>query len=299
MKLNLRHGPTKAELIGAAVSWIEDYGIDGIRLDTADCLDMDFLAELGAACRARKGDFWLMGEIVGGDYRRWAGFAGGAGDPPLDSATNYKCYKGLWSSHVDANYFEIAYSLKRQFGEGGIYRGLSLYAFADNHDVDRVASKLSRSEQLYPLYCLLFAMPGAPSVYYGSERGAEAKKEAGSDWSLRPSIGEALAAGRQADLEAAIARLAALRSSSLALRRGDYRELLVASELLAFERRAGEDRAVVAVNAAPRPAAIELRIGGGDSAWRDALNGNEIYRAAGGTLKLDVPRTWARVLVPV
>ena len=73
VKLNLRDEATKAELIGAALSWIDDYGIDGLRLDAADCLDMGFLAELAGACRARKPDFWLMGEVVGGDYRRWAG----------------------------------------------------------------------------------------------------------------------------------------------------------------------------------------------------------------------------------
>jgi cyclomaltodextrinase len=298
VKLDLRDQETKAELIGAALSWIDDYGIDGIRLDTADCLDMDFLRELAAACRGRKGDFWLMGEVVAGDYRRWAGATRGRGDGPLDSVTNYECYKGLWSSQVDANYFEIAWSLKRQFGEGGIYRGMSLYSFADNHDVDRVASKLPKEEQLYPLYCLLFTMPGIPSVYYGSERGARAKKENGSDWSLRPSIDEALAAGAQADLEAAIARLAALRRSLRALRAGGYRELAVASQSLVFERAADGERAVVAVNGSGAATSVEATIGGADGLWKDALNDGAAYRAAGGTLRFDVPKTWARILVP-
>jgi cyclomaltodextrinase / maltogenic alpha-amylase / neopullulanase len=290
VKLDLRDRETKAELIGAALSWIDDYGIDGIRLDTADCLDMDFLRELAAACRGRKGDFWLMGEVVGGDYRKWTAV--------LDSVTNYECYKGLWSSQADANYFEIAWSLKRQFGEGGIYRGLSLYSFADNHDVDRVASKLPKEEQLYPLYCLLFTMPGIPSVYYGSERGAKAKKEGGSDWNLRPSIDEALAAGAQVDLEAAIARLAALRLSSRALRAGGYRELAVASQSLVFERSACGERAVVAVNGSGAATTAEATVGGADGPWKDALNDGAAYRAEGGVLRFDVPKTWARVLVP-
>ena len=294
VKLNLRDGPTRSELIGAAISWIEDYGIDGIRLDTADCLDMLFLAELSAACRSRKADFWLMGEVVGGDYRKWTG---PAGEGILDSITNYECYKGLWSSQVDANYFEIAWSLKRQFGEAGIYRGLSLYSFADNHDVDRVASKLAKAEQLYPLYCLLFTMPGIPSVYYGSERGALGTKEAHSDWALRPTIGEALASGGNRDLEAAISRLAGLRRSSRALKEGAYRELAVASTSLAFERSADGERMVVAVNGGASATTVEARVGG-DGLWRDALNEGESYRASGGKLKFDVPKTWARALAP-
>jgi cyclomaltodextrinase / maltogenic alpha-amylase / neopullulanase len=289
VKLDLGDPPTRHELIGAALSWIEDYGIDGVRLDAADCLDMGFLAELAGACKARKADFWLMGEVVGGDYGKWSGV--------LDSITNYECYKGLWSSQVDRNYFEIAWSLKRQFGEAGIYRGLPLYSFADNHDVDRVASKLAKAEQLYPLYCLLFTMPGIPSVYYGSERGALATKEAHSDWALRPTIGEALASGAQIDLEAAIARLARLRLSSRALKEGDYRELAVASTSIAFERAAGGERMVVAVNGGGSETRVEAQVGG-EGLWKDALNGGATYRAAGGSLRFDVPKTWARVLAP-
>jgi cyclomaltodextrinase / maltogenic alpha-amylase / neopullulanase len=304
-KLDLRNPEARSELVGAALSWIDDYGIDGIRLDACDCLDMDFLRELSAACRSRRADFWLMGEVVMGDYRRWAGRPEGAGSAGnaaasggmLDSITNYECYKGLWSSQVDANYFEIAWSLKRQFGEGGVYRGMPLYAFADNHDVDRVASKLEREEQLYPLYCLLFTMPGIPSVYYGSERGAKAMKGQDSDWPLRPTIDEALASGTQPDLERTIRSLAALRSSSRALRRGSYRELAVASTSLAFERESGGERAVVAVNGG-EATSVELPVGGADLTWKDALNGGVAYRASGGKLRIDLPKTWARVLVP-
>jgi glycosidase len=299
-KLNLRHEATKAELIGAALSWIEDFGIDGLRLDAADCLDPLFLEELSAACRASKSEFWLMGEMVGGDYRSLAGRralappAGRSG--PLDSTTNYECYKGLWSSLADANYFEIAYSLKRQFGEGGIYRGLTLYAFVDNHDVDRAASKLPREELLFPLYCLLFTMPGAPSVYYGSERGARATKVPGSDWPLRPSFEEAMGVGTRPDLERAIAALAALRKRLSPLRRGDYKEIMVSSLAMAFERASDGESAIVALNAAPSASRVELRVGGPDGLWRDELNGGEEFGSRGGVLRLELPRTWARVL---
>ena len=58
-----------------------------------------------------------------------------------------------------------------------MYKDLLLYNFVDNHDVDRVASKFSNKALLYPLYILLFTMPGIPSIYYGSEFGLDAKKE--------------------------------------------------------------------------------------------------------------------------
>ena len=71
-----------------------------------------------------------MGEIIHGDYSRWAC------PGMLDSVTNYECYKGLWSAHNSKNYFELAHSLNRQYGPEGIYRGIDLYNFADNHDVN-------------------------------------------------------------------------------------------------------------------------------------------------------------------
>ena len=133
VKLNLRNPEVKQHLFQAVQTWVREYGIDGLRLDVAESLDPDFLKELHAFCRSLRPDFWLMGEAVGGDYRRLVN------PEMLDSVTNYECYKGLYSSLVEKNYFEIAWSLNRQFGEGGLYRGLPLYNFADNHDVNRVA----------------------------------------------------------------------------------------------------------------------------------------------------------------
>jgi glycosidase len=93
--------------------------------------------------------------------------------------TNYESYKGLWSSLVDRNYFEIAYALNRQFGPGGMYRDLPLYNFVDNHDQDRVVDRLRRREHLRPLHGLLFTMPGVPSIYYGSEWAIEGRRRCG------------------------------------------------------------------------------------------------------------------------
>jgi len=291
-KLNLRDPDTKSRLIGAALSWIDDYGIDGLRLDTADCLDLDFIAELASACRARKSDFWLMGEVIHGDYRTWAG----AG--MLDSTTNYECWKGLWSSLNDKNYFEIAYALNRQFGPKGIYRHLPLYGFADNHDVDRAASTLKDKAHLYPLYCLLFTMPGPPSIYYGSEYGIEGKRTDTSDADLRPS-GDAYLNPPMSELAAAIRKLAALRTALPALRRGGYRELSVAHESFAFERSCAEGRVIVALNASDKPVTMELGAGMESGSLVDELEGGrESFRVEHGRARIEVHPRWARILTP-
>jgi len=299
VKLNLSNPALRAHLLQAAESWIRGFAIDGLRLDVAYLLDLDFLRALAARCRSLKPGFWLLGEVIHGDYRRWVG----AG--LLDSVTNYECYKGLYSSHNDRNYFEIAHTLDRQFGAGGLYRELPLYAFADNHDVDRVASLLREPEHLYPLYCLLFTIPGIPSIYYGSEWGLQGRKAPGSDRALRPSL-ELERMSRDAprpELAPAIGRLARIRSRSAALRYGGYRQLQVSHEQLAFLRHWQGEAALVAVNAAGQPARLELKTPAEARAaeaarWTDALDPSVSFAARGGTLEVEVPPRGARILSP-
>ncbi len=295
VRLNLHNPAVKNHLLEAVALWVREFDIDGLRLDAADCVDMGFLRELSSFSRNLRPDFWLLGEIIHGDYRQWAN------SETLDSVTNYECYKGLYSSLVDKNYFEIAYALNRQFGEGGIYRQLPLYNFADNHDVNRVASTLQDPAHLYPLYCLLYTMPGVPSIYYGSEWGLEGSKKPGDDSPLRPrlDLGSAPQTGRQPELNQTLSRLAEIRRNSPALRHGNYHQLAVNSEQLAFARQTEGDYVVVALNAAENPAPLEVTVpGGAGRVLRDMLNPGESFPISNqGKVKIDpIWPHWARIL---
>lgn len=87
--------------------WIDEFDIDGIRLDCADCLEFSFMEEMRRFVDARKKDFWLMGEVIHGDYSRYIS------PDKLNSVTNYELHKGLYSGHNDHNYFEIAHTIRR------------------------------------------------------------------------------------------------------------------------------------------------------------------------------------------
>ena len=290
VKLDLSNAGVREHLFGAVSSWIRDFDIDGLRLDAADVIDIGFQRDLAAMCRSLKSDFWLFGEVVAGDYRHWAGIGA------LDSVTNYEAYKGLWSSLVDRNYFEIAWSLNRQFGPDGLYRGMPLYNFADNHDSDRVASKLGDNRLLYPLYLLLFTMPGVPSIYYGSEWGMRAVRAKDDDSPLRPAIASPDGNGPPAEpaLAGVIERFAAVRAGSAALRQGVYRQLSVASEQFAFGRTEGCEEVVVMLNSADK--AVEMAVPAPrDGEWRDMLNGDTVT-ASDGTLRAKVYSDWGKVL---
>jgi cyclomaltodextrinase len=290
VKLNVSHPDVRGHLFGAVESWIRDFDIDGLRLDAADVLDLDFQRALAAFCRDLRPDFWLVGEVVHGNYRRWAN------PQTLDSVTNYETYKGLYSSLADHNYFEIAFALNREFGPNGLYRDLPLYNFTDNHDQDRVASKVSR-RALYPLHCLLFTMPGVPSIYYGSEWGLDAKRRPGDDSPVRPELEIATAAsgGSEPALAQTIARLARIRAESAALRYGGYRQLHVAAEQLAFARETDGQTVVVMLNSAEAAATVKVAAPR-DGEWRDLLDGSTVT-AEGGVLSAEVPPSWARMLV--
>ena len=295
VKLNLRNPAVKKHLFQAVEMWIQEFSLDGLRLDAADCMDIDFLKELGSLCRSIRSDFWLMGEVVHGDYRKWANAE------TLDSVTNYECFKGLYSSHVDRNYFEIAYTLNRQFGEVGLYCDIPLYNFADNHDVNRVASNLTNPAHLHTLYCLLFTMPGVPSIYYGSEWGMQAIKSNGDDKALRPHVDIATVSRTSPypDLSRTIARLARIRLSSQALKYGDYHQLSVGHEQFAFSRRTLEECVVVSVNASDKPASFRLAIPAGyGSHLVDLLNPGETFPVVDGHARIDpVWPCWARIMV--
>jgi glycosidase len=294
VRLNLNNPHVKEHLFGAVELWMREFNIDGLRLDTADCLDFGFMADLAAFCRRIRPDFWLMGEVIHGDYRKWAN------PHTLDSVTNYEVYKGLYSSLVDRNYFEIAYSLNRQFGQDGIYRDLPLYAFADNHDVNRVASNLANPAYLAPLYGLLFTIPGIPSIYYGSEWGLQGKKTNFSDQALRPTLDldEISRHAPQPGLPGMITRLASIRRRSPALQYGSYRQVWVDHQQFAFLRQAGSEQVITAVNSAETPATLRLDLPQTPSAGRlpDLLSPGEIFQSNNGKIAIELPPYSTRIL---
>ncbi len=270
VKLNLKNRETEEYLINAAKFWIDEFDIDGIRLDAADTLDFNFMKKLSVELKNKKQDFWLMGEVVHGDYRRWVNEGG------LDCTTNYECYKGLYSSHNDKNYFEIAYSLKREFGENGVYRDIPMYNFADNHDVDRVTTSINKKAHLYPLYTILFAMPGVPSVYYGSEWKIEGHKGGYNDLEIRP----ALEIGRmnseyETDLIGYIATLSKIKRQENTLKYGSYKEIFVKSEQFGFEREYQNETVNIMVNSSDNEVTVN-DIGIKNGKYYDLMKSEEI-----------------------
>lgn len=265
VKLNLRNEDVIQHIFSAIKGWVDEFDIDGLRLDVAYCLDHDFLRRLRSFCNDLKPDFFLVGETLHGDYNQLMN------DEMLHSVTNYECYKGLHSSFNSMNMFEINHSLLRQFGPENwtLYKGRHLLSFVDNHDVTRVASILQNPKHLPLIYALAFGMPGIPCVYYGSEWGTQARKEEG-DPALRPSFD----APQWNELTDFIAKLAKAKKTSKALQYGNFTSTVLTNGQCVFQREWEGERVYVAVNAADSPFYAGFDAGAGEAT--DLISGEKI-----------------------
>ncbi len=264
VKLNLRNEEVISHIFDAVKYWVDEFDIDGLRLDVAYCLDKDFLKRLRSFTGGLKDDFLLLGELLHGDYNQFVN------DEMCHSCTNYECYKGVHSSFNSMNMFEIVHSLLRQFGPENwtLYRGKHLLSFVDNHDVSRIASILTNEKHLPLAYGMIFGMPGIPCVYYGSEWGEKADKSQG-DPALRPCFDKP----QENELTEFISRLAAAHKESKALCYGDFRSLVLQNKYCVFERKCDDERVIVAINADENPVVAHFDAGCGRAV--DLITGNE------------------------
>lgn len=272
VKLNLRNEEVIRHIFESIRLWVEEFDIDGLRLDVAYCLDHDFVRRLRSFCDSLKPDFFLVGEMLHGDYNQLMN------DQMLHSVTNYECYKGLYSSFNRMNLFEINHSLLRQFGPENwtLYKGKHLLCFVDNHDVSRVASILENPAHLPLIYALMFGMPGIPCVYYGSEWGATGNKHDG-DPALRLSYDKP----ESNDLSRWITKLTAAKKKSHALNYGNFRSIVLTNRQCIFERGDETGRVLVAINADSQDYMAYFDTGCQE--FTDLITGNTV-KADGGCL---------------
>ncbi len=286
VKLNQRNRFVQDYLCDVVRFWVHEFDVDGIRLDAADVLDFGFMKALRRTADEVKPDFWLMGEVIHGDYSRWAN------EHTLHSVTDYALHKAFYSAHNDYNYFEIAHTVRRTMGM--VPAHIRLYNFVDNHDVERISTKLQNKAHYLPVHILLYTLPGIPSVYYGSEFGIQGRKERFSDDSLRPCIDLQEHANDYTHnpctmLVQALGSIRAAYQNDLAW--GAYTELALTTKQYCFAR--GD--LIIAVNNAEREATVQVSA---REATYVGLLGNKMIKTKKGKLAIVIPPCSGDIYAP-
>ena len=291
VKLNQRNPEVQQYICDVIRFWVSEFDVDGLRLDAADVLDFDFMAALRRTANEVKPDFWLMGEVIHGDYPRWID------ETHLHSVTNYQLHKALYSGCNSHNFFEIAHTVRRLVNGDGRPEGCRLYNFVDNHDVERIYTKLENKQHMIPVHALLFTLPGIPSIYYGSEFGIEgAKMRGGSDDAIRPALNlsdckDAVKTNPYTAVIAALGRMHAREAAVLAY--GNYKEELLTTTHYAFSRSLQGRTVYTTVNNADDEAWFDLPAGGADS-YTGAIFG-ETVKADNGQIHVKIGPNSAEV----
>ena len=282
-KLNLKNPDVVNYHLDTVRFWVNEFDIDGLRLDVAQVLDFDFMRRLREFCDQIKDEFFLMGEVIHGEYERWVD------RHMLHSVTNYHLNKALYSGHNEHNYFEIAHTINRQI-QSNKYEMSHLYNFVDNHDVERISSILKNKADYLPVHILLYTLPGIPSIYYGSEYGIEGKKERYSDYSLRPMLDLNELESQHNDCKELIKALGKIRQREKALSYGDYRQLQLTTEKYCFKR--GD--LIITVNNSSERVYFDLDESG---SYYGALSGQRID-SDNGRLHIEIDGNGGEIWIP-
>ncbi|PZQ57461.1 MAG: alpha-amylase [Novosphingobium pentaromativorans] len=166
--------------------WIDKYGVDGFRIDTAKHVNPEFWRAFVPAIKARaaaKGipNFHIFGEVMSGDYDP-ALLASWTRNAALPGVLDFAFMHAVLKAAGGGSSEELA-RLPDDDGlyEGGARAAMQLPTFLGNHDAGRAAmflkaanpamsaDELLKRDEL--AHAMLLTLRGVPTIYYGDEQG--------------------------------------------------------------------------------------------------------------------------------
>jgi glycosidase len=238
-------------LVRAAQHWLTAYGIDGIRCDHVAGVDPAFWVELRRGLREVKADALVLGEATG--LPEWLARYAGRLDAIFDFDLTYYVRQALARGRMDAAGFATWLDEHDR-----AYPGLGLATLLDNHDMNRFLWMAGGNlDRLKLAATLLLTLPGTPVIYYGTEVGLSQRFD-GVIENAEARLPMLWGGDQNQDLLEHFQALGRLRRDSAALRRGDRRTVLADAEVFAYERSAGAEKVIVALNFSEQPQRREV-----------------------------------------
>lgn len=318
--LHTERSDVLSALVQTWAHWVALSDVDGFRLDAVPHVAPAVWAEFARRLRARlsalgKERFLLLGEAWHRDPKVVARYAREGGlDSVFDFALKWEVIDGVILDGKPAQSAVRALETDRglypaapQPGGIGVDPWSARVTFVDNHDMKRIRGELNDPFAAELALSVIFFADGLPCLYYGTEQGLagrgghqsrEVLWQRGFDQSHRTFRH--------------IARLAELRRSSIALRRGTLlvrhasavsaRKSAPDAGLLAWERVHPQQRVLAAINGHPTDTArAEVPVGfAPGTGLRDGLGvlPGPLTVSAKGTVSLALPPRRAAILLP-
>jgi glycosidase len=299
--------------------WIDDFGIDGYRIDTARHVNPEFWQAFVPAMQARakaRGipNFHIFGEVYETEPGMLARFTRVDRYPAVLDFAFQARVADVVNGKTGADVLAQMYSQDALY-EGGAAAALQLPTFLGNHDMGRIgwfvraahpdAADEEITRRVILAHAFLMFTRGAPVLYYGDEQGlvgTGGDKDARQDMfatKVTDYAGDRLLDGASAAgdhfktdgaLYEAISAMARLRAAEPALRQG--RQLVRAAGdkpgLFAVSRLTEAGEVLVAFNTGTTPIAVQVEVDATSRAWRSAHGSCTAAAAAPGSYRVEI-----------
>ena len=219
-------------LIQQWISWlVQEYGFDGLRVDTVRHVEKDFWSAFAAASGV-----YTIGEVFDGDPSYLAGYDGLLGGL-LNYAVYYPLNRFYQQEGSSQDLVDMIDTVSRSFADPA-----ALGTMLDNHDNPRWLNHVSDYSLFKNALAFVILARGIPIIYYGTEQGYSG----GADPANREDLWRSYF-NTDADLYKAISALSWIRSSAGGLGENDHKHLYVTDNAYAWSR-AGGDLVVLTTN---------------------------------------------------
>ncbi|WP_062050263.1 alpha-glycosidase [Bacillus sp. JCM 19034] len=174
-KLNTENDEVKDYLLKVARYWIEEFDIDGWRLDVANEVDHSFWHEFRKEVHSIKRDVYILGEIWH-DSMPWL-----QGDQ-FDAVMNYRFTSAIidYFAHQRITSEELIHSIQSVRNSYPITVNEVQFNLLGSHDTPRILTVSKGNKDIVKLQMLLlFSMTGTPCIYYGDEIAMTGEQDPG------------------------------------------------------------------------------------------------------------------------